>query len=164
MPVQLHAKGYAQRVGSGIEIEHSEDIDWSKGPIELPVVGFAVQIIEFPVRIWAYGDGAKHIKAFIGGKFVFGQPDGAPLALDAGADSWGRLAAILVLRDDRIARATVSQASLLRVDFESGRFLESSPSPDDPYEQWELVAPGYFIVGTPDKPAVWTGRAWEQAG
>jgi hypothetical protein len=150
-------------VGSGIEIESSEDIDWSRGPIELPVVDFAVQIIEFPVRIWAYGDGGKHIKAFISGKFVFGQSDRAPLALDAEADSWERLAAILVLRDDRITRATVSPTSLLRVDFESGRFLESSPLPDDPYEHWELVAPGYFIVGTPDEPTVWTGRAWEQA-
>jgi hypothetical protein len=50
VPPRRHAKGYARLVGSGIEIEHSEDIDWSRGPIELPVVGFAVQIIEFPVR------------------------------------------------------------------------------------------------------------------
>jgi hypothetical protein len=150
-------------VGSGIEIERSDDLDWSGGPIELPVVGFAVQIIEFPVRVWAYGDGSKHIKASISGKFVLGEPGHAPLALDAEADSWSRLAAILVLHDDRITRATVSPTSLLRVDFGSGRFVESSPSTDDRHEQWELVAPGYFIVGTPDEPTVWTGRAWEQA-
>jgi hypothetical protein len=150
-------------VGGGIEIESSDDVDWSGGPIELPVNGFAVQIVEFPIRVWAYGDGPKHIKMFISGKFVFGQPNEPPLLLDAESDSWERLAAILVLREDRIARATVSPTSVLRIEFESGRFLESSPSPGDPYEQWELVAPGFFIVGTPDQPTVWTGRAWEQA-
>jgi hypothetical protein len=150
-------------MGRGIEIEPSDAVDWSEGPIELPVSGFAVQIIEFPIRVWAYDDGAKHIKAFISGKFVFGRPHEPPLLLDAESDSWERLAAILVLRDDRIAQATVSPTSVLRIDFESGHFLESSPLPGDPYEHWELVAPGFFIVGTPDQPTVWTGSAWEQA-
>jgi hypothetical protein len=147
----------------GITIEPSDDVDWSDGPMELPVAGFAVQIIEFPLRVWAYGDGPKHIRVSIGGKFAFGQPHDPPLLLDAESDSWERLAAILVMREDRIARATVFPTSVLRIEFESGRFLESSPSPGDPYEQWELVAPGLFIVGTPDQPTVWTGRAWEQA-
>jgi hypothetical protein len=150
-------------VGGGIEIEASDDVDWSGGPIELPVNGFAVQIIEFPIRVWAYGDGPKHIKARISGKFVFGQPNEPPLRLDAESDSWERLAAILVLHEDSIKRATVSPTSLLRIEFESGRVLESSPSPGDRYESWELEAPGFYIVGTPDQPTVWTGQAWEQA-
>lgn len=46
-------------VGGGVEIERSDDIDWSGRTIDLPVVEFTVQIIEFPVRIWAYGDGGN---------------------------------------------------------------------------------------------------------
>jgi hypothetical protein len=93
---------------------------------------------------------------------TFGPPGEPPIVLDDEHDAWERLAPILALRDDVIARATASSESVLRIDFESGRFIESAASPDDRYERWEVVAPGYFIVGTPDEPTVWTGRAWEQ--
>jgi hypothetical protein len=132
------------------------------GPWKLPVVGFAVDMLWFtyPFVVIAHGEGGKHLKAQLNGAFDYHDPATADLRLNAETDSWETLAVLFALRQDRIERAHVSTASALRIEFASGRSL--SANPDDRYDGWELVGPGFYIVGSPDEPAIWTGKDWDQ--
>jgi hypothetical protein len=79
--------------------------------------------------------------------------------MDAEKDRWEDLVPLLALRYVNIGRAHVSTASVLRIEFDRGQQL--SAAPDGKYESWEVVGPGFYIVGA-SEPAIWTGKAWEQ--
>ena len=71
------------------------------------------------------------------------------------------LAQQLVDRRARVKRATVSQASTLRIEFEGGTVLEIPASHE--FEAWEVsVGEGSVIAVAPaggGEPAIWDGRS-----
>jgi Family of unknown function (DUF6188) len=144
---------------------HVHGTDFSgAGPWELSVCGFEVDTLWFtyPFVIVAHGDGGKHLKVSLGGPFDYGDAAGQSFHLNAETDRWEDLAPLLALRSDKVARASASTETVLRIEFDSGRSITAAPSAD--HENWEALGPGFFIVGapTPGEPTIWTGKSWEQ--
>lgn len=135
----------------------------SKAPWELPVVGFAVQTVEFHgglLTVVAYGAEGTHLRLMLSGPFDLRLGD-SEHRLDT-EDDWRHLVPMLDLRDDAITRATVTADSALRIEFASGQRIESAPDELSGYQNWEVNGPGFKIVGSPGEPSLWTGEAWEQ--
>jgi hypothetical protein len=132
---------------------------------QLPVAGFAVEKITFyggVLMLYAYGPDRKHFDVTLSGPFRLDGEDGGAESLDPETNTWEELAGVLALRNDQIAVATVSPDSLLSVDFVSGRRMTVAPD-GSRYESWEVLGPGFKIVGVPEGPALWTGSAWNQS-
>ncbi len=129
------------------------------GPWELAVEGFEVLHMTFGaflVDIVAYGPEGVTSQIRLEGPFDLHEPTGEKSRLDPQKDAWERLAALFVLRHDRIRVARITKTSDLYVKFGSGHVLTSSP--DGPYESWEMHAPGgVLVIGTPGEPAIWDG-------
>jgi hypothetical protein len=129
------------------------------GPWELPVEGFEVLHMTFGaflVDIVAYGAEGVTSQIRLEGPSELHAPSGQTERLDPQNDSWERLAALFVLRHDKIQVARITKTSDLYVEFASGHVLTSSA--DGPYESWEMHAPdGILVVGTPGEPAIWDG-------
>ncbi len=156
--IAFPGRQYAHRMDDGIGTGPNPEIDWDNFPIELPVSGFSVEMIRFgfPLRISAEGESPElQLDVSLEEKFTLSAPDAGAVELDPAGDTWERLAVVLQLHHDKVLHATVSADSRLRVEFESGRTIESAP--ERGYEAWNLTAPGCFIVGAADEPAVFTG-------
>jgi hypothetical protein len=127
-------------------------------PWNLPVAGFEVARVEFayPFDIIAAATAARRFKVQINGRFEYRNDAGQTTTLDVEHDAWRDLTPLLALREDKVARAHVSQSSVLTVEFTSGRQITVRPT-HDRYEAWEANGPGFKVV---DGPALWTGSAW----
>jgi hypothetical protein len=129
----------------------------AEGPWELEVVGFEVLGMTFGaalVDLAAYGPDGVSSMIRLEGPFELHHPGGETESFDT--DSWERLAALCVLRADRIRLARITKTSELRVEFESGFTITSTS--DGPYENWEMHAPGdVMVIGTPGEPAILDG-------
>jgi hypothetical protein len=123
------------------------------------VLGFELDTIWFtcPLVVVAHGEGGR-LKAQLNGPFDYRDAGGNDTHLDAEKDRWEAWVPLLSLRHDKIVRADVSTASVLRIELDSGRLITAAPS--DGHEGWEVVGPGFYVVGAADEPAIWTGDAW----
>ena len=111
----------------------------------------------FLVDIVAYGPEGVTSQIRLEGPFELHDPTGARQSLDPEKDTWERLAALFVLRNDTIQLARFTETSELRVEFGSGYVITSAG--EGPYENWELQAPGgVLIVGMEGEPAIWDGE------
>jgi Family of unknown function (DUF6188) len=114
----------------------------------------------YPLDLVAVGDDARRLKVQLNGPFDYQHADGKIAHMDAEKDPWEDTAALLALRYANIERAHISTTSVLRIEFDGGQQLTAAP--DGKYEGWEVVGPGFYIVGAPDGPAIRTGKAWDQ--
>jgi Family of unknown function (DUF6188) len=131
------------------------------GPWDLEVVGFEVQTVnlnQYSVDIIAYGDEGHTAQLRLAGPIELLAPSGKIESLETGKDSWERLAALLVLRQDRVTRAQFNETSELRVEFQSGHTITAAC--EGQFETWEVNASGGVkVIGTPgaNEPAIWSG-------
>lgn len=170
-----------------IEVEPSDEVDWSKGPLELPIVGFAVKSIgvegesvgeidskqwpaDLPVAGFTMNSlDIPEVVAVASGESAASLVRiclpprflfGGPdgSVVDLDGRSDGALAAVLTLRGERISRATATAGSHLRVEFEGGRYVEVLPAAA--VEAWEVRGPGFLILspaGGPE-PVLWSWK------
>jgi hypothetical protein len=118
---------------------------------ELPVVGFKL------LEIWLSGEtylvfydtttGKDNGRAMfnIGGPASLGRPDGTIVELDG--DVWTAWTPMFYLRYHRLAQATVTAGSILRLAFDEGTTL--TVGVDDTLENWGLSGPGDLILVCP---------------
>jgi Family of unknown function (DUF6188) len=107
------------------------------------------------VDIVAYGDEGVTSTIRLSGPFKFESPDGAETTLDP-EGVWEPLAALFVLRHDKIKLLRISNESDLRVEFASGCVITSAA--DASYENWQVDAPNEIMVIAPPgggEPAIW---------
>jgi hypothetical protein len=129
------------------------------GPWDLEVEGFEVLGMTFgpfSAEIIAYGPEGATSKIRLNGPFELRDPRDDTKVVDT--DSWERLAALCVLRNDKIRLARISNANDLRVEFESGFTITSTSASD--YESWEIHGPGKVIAISTmgdGPPAIWGG-------
>jgi hypothetical protein len=147
--------GVGISVDGGLEVR---DVKFSKDrPWDLPIRDFDVFQVVFGscfIDVIAESHGGSKAMVRLTGLFELAVPDGAVLKLDVSEQSWEELAVLLALRRDRIASATVSEHSMLRVAFRSGRVL--SVCPDRASENWEMHGPGFLMICMPGgEVAVW---------
>ncbi len=133
-----------------------------EGPWELPIAGFRVQRLTFAmaVTVLAYGD-EESVLISLPGPFSLEQPGVGLLRLDPERQSWQELDPLFSLRDDRIISATATRDAALRIEFSSGHIL--SARSEGQFENWEVSARGYTIVGTPKEVTVWDQAALNEA-
>jgi hypothetical protein len=123
------------------------------------VLGFELDTVCFtyPLVVIAHGEGGR-LKVQLNGPFGYQDADGNGTHLNAEKDRWEAWVPLLSLRHDKLVRADVSTGSVLTIEFDSERLITAAPS--DGYEGWEVVGPGFYVVGATDGPAIWTGDAW----
>jgi hypothetical protein len=111
------------------------------------------------------GDG-ESTQVGLSGPFDFRDADRSVLRLDPSAQPWEELGVLLRLLNDRVASATVSNDSALRITFESGRALSNPPRAE--VESWDVTGEDYKIIAMPGggEPAIWDedSRAQAQTG
>jgi hypothetical protein len=112
------------------------------------------------VTLLAYAD-EQSVVISLPGPFSLEQPGVGLLSLDPETQSWQELDPLFSLRDDRITRATATRDAALRIEFSSGHVLSAHSSGQ--FENWEVSARGYTIVGTPNEVTVWDQIALDEA-
>lgn len=133
-----------------------------EGPWQLPIAGFRVQQLSFAmaVTVLVYADEQSALIS-LPGPFSLEQPGVGLLRLDPETQSWQELDPLFSLRDDRITSATATRDSALRIEFSSGRILSAHSAGQ--FENWEVSARGYTIVGSPNEVTVWDQAALNEA-
>lgn len=69
------------------------------------------------------------------------------------------LSPLRTLTGDVIDYATVWPTSELQIETWSGRAVTASANDGG---EWEVIGPGFYIVGVFGEPTIWTGGVWQQ--
>ncbi len=67
------------------------------------------------------------------------------------------LSPLYTLTGDVIDCATVWPTSELQIETWSGRRVTASANDGG---EWEVIGPGFYIVGVFGQPTIWTGELW----
>lgn len=149
------------------------------GPWSLPVGGYVVEELDltYPAVLVARDPRSRRqLKVQLNLPFAFSDETGArrELGLDdrppaepaeSGVVYLGPrelmplLSPLRTLTGDVIDYATVWPTSELQIETWSGRSVTASANDGG---EWEVIGPGFYIVGVFGRPTIWTGELWQQ--
>ena len=147
------------------------------GPWSLPVGGYVVEELDlsYPAVLVARDPRSRRqLKVQLNLPFAFSDEHGdrREMSLDEdtepaadGAVYFGPdelmplLSPLRTLDGDVIDYATVWPTSELQIETWSGRTVTASANDGG---EWEVIGPGFYIVGVFGEPTIWTGGVWQQ--
>ena len=145
------------------------------GPWSLPVGGYVVEELDlsYPAVLVARDPRSRRqLKVQLNLPYAFSDDAGTrhPIGLheDLGCDCAGviylgarelmpLLSPLCTLTGDVIDCATVWPTSELQIETWSGRRVTASARDGG---EWEVIGPGFYIVGVFGQPTIWTGELW----
>jgi len=147
------------------------------GPWSLPVGGYVVEELDltYPAVLVARDPHTRRqLKVQLNLPYAFSDQTGErrPFELDEdpGTERAGHgvvysgarelmplLSPLYTLTGDVIDYATVWPTSELQIETWSGRCVTTSANDGG---EWEVIGPGFYIVGVFGQPTIWTGELW----